>query len=159
MDDELVKIVRNQTPRDQPTSDSDFTHGVISGVRFAPLVSYPAMDTVIPARIWNPSIHKFFPETFKSSCKELLLCSHAQYDQPARMIPPKVPVEPVNVASMLPRALWMEVLSYAHRDCKFCNLSHCILSLLLLLMFSNAIIFVPKGSESQNPKLRPCAAA
>jgi hypothetical protein len=111
---ELVKIVRHQTPHHQP-NDNDFSHIVLSAVRFAPLAAYPVIETVIPGRIWNPTVHKYFPDSFRSSCKELLLCSLANYDQPIQ----KQPKTQVNVACMLPRALWMEVISYTHRDCKW----------------------------------------
>lgn len=40
------------------------------------------------------------------------MCSHAAKIQP----PPKVLKEQINAAAHLPRALWMEVLSFAHRD-------------------------------------------
>jgi hypothetical protein len=113
---ELVKIVRLQTPHDRP-NDNDFSHSVLSAVRFAPLATYPVIETVIPGRIWNPAIHKYFPDSFRRSSKELLLCSLAKYDQPIQ----KQPKAQVNVSCMLPRALWMEVLSYSHRDCKWHN--------------------------------------
>jgi protein-L-isoaspartate(D-aspartate) O-methyltransferase len=113
VEDDLVKIRRSQNDRlSTITTDHDFSHQVLSGVRFAPLVSYPAIETIIPACVWSPTIHKYYPESFRTSCKELLLCSNAKYDQPLRQEPKK----PVNVASMLPRALWMEILSYTHRD-------------------------------------------
>eukprot|EP00980_Cylindrotheca_fusiformis_P012388 scaffold3043_cov121-Cylindrotheca_fusiformis.AAC.4 len=111
VEDELVKVVRNQTPHDRP-SDNDYSHHVVSGVRFAPFVSAPSIETVIPARIWSPSIHKYFPDSFRSSCKEVMLCSHAKYEQPIK----EEPRQKVNAASMLPRALWMEILSFTHRD-------------------------------------------
>lgn len=119
VEDELVKIVRSLSPPTSPStalgSSQEFSHQVLSGVRFAPLLAFPEIETVIPARIWNPSIHKYFPESFRNSCKEILLCSHAKSIQPVR---PQQPKTLVNVASMLPRALWMEVLSFTHRDCK-----------------------------------------
>jgi hypothetical protein len=115
VEDELVKVVRISRPTDQCEAQ-EFTQRVLAGVRFAPLVSFPTIKTVILARIWSPSLHRYYPDSFRNSCKTLLLCSHANYDtQPVEPIPPK---ELVNVASMLPRALWMEIMSYTHRDCK-----------------------------------------
>jgi hypothetical protein len=110
-----VKVVRISSPTDQREAQ-EFTQRVLAGVRFAPLVSYPTIKTVILARIWNPSLHQYYPDSFRNSCKTLLLCSHANYTQSLK--PRRPPKEQVNVASMLPRALWMEIMSYTHRDCK-----------------------------------------
>mmetsp|Transcript_16045 Transcript_16045/g.39292 ORF Transcript_16045/g.39292 Transcript_16045/m.39292 type:complete len:480 (+) Transcript_16045:123-1562(+) len=110
VEDELLKIVRNHTSGHN--SDNEFSQYVISGVRFAPLIAYPSIGTVIPARIWNPAIHSQFPDSFRSSCKELLLCSNAEFEQP---ITPQ-PTRHLNTASMLPKAIWMEIMSYTHRD-------------------------------------------
>lgn len=111
--DELLKVVRNHTVGN--INGNEFSHHVISGVRFAPLIAYPSIETVIPARIWNPTIHSLFPDSFRDSCKALLLCSIAEFGQP--IIPQ--PTQQLNVASMLPKAIWMEIMSYTHRDCKF----------------------------------------
>ncbi|CAJ1962717.1 unnamed protein product [Cylindrotheca closterium] len=110
VEDELLKVVRNHTSGHN--IDNEFSQYVISGVRFAPLIAYPSIETVIAARVWNPSIHNQFPDSFRSSCKELLLCSNADFEQP---ITPQ-PTRQLNVASMLPKAIWMEVMSYTHRD-------------------------------------------
>jgi len=127
VDDELVKILRigngsaSPPPRPQlarsfrsyPRALSgDFSQQIISSVRFTPLLSSPAIPTVMPSKVWNPSAHHSYPESFRMSCKEILLCSRATSSQP----PPATAQERVNVASRLPRALWMEILSYTHRD-------------------------------------------
>jgi hypothetical protein len=70
------------------------------------------MPTVIRSIIWGPSVHRHFPESFRKSCKEILLCSHAPTYQPS----PLVTKEQINVASQLPRSIWLEILSYTHRD-------------------------------------------
>lgn len=113
VDDELVKVVRSQRP--VPNDADEFSVQVISAVRFAPLIARPAMKTVIPAPVWSPEEHMFYPDSFRVACKQVLLCSNAKRDQPTK---PQPPPKNVNAASMLPRALWMEVLSYTHRDCK-----------------------------------------
>jgi protein-L-isoaspartate O-methyltransferase len=115
VEDELVKVVRIRIPANEAHRESrEFVQQVLSGVRFSPLVSHPAIKTVIPALIWNPSIHQYYPDSFRMSSKALLLCSHSNYTQPVK----PQPQEQTNVASMVPRALWMEILSYTHRDCK-----------------------------------------
>jgi len=108
--DELVKVVRSQS--ENPEGSQRFTTKVISGVRFAPLIANPSIQTIIPARVWNPSNHSLYPDSFRGACNELLLCSNAGRNQPVKVCPPKT----INVASMLPRALWVEVLSFTHRD-------------------------------------------
>jgi len=70
------------------------------------------IPTKIRSRVWEPSLHKYYPESFRKSCKEILLCSRAPELQP----PPEVMKEQINAAAQLPRALWVEVLSYTHRD-------------------------------------------
>ena len=130
VDDELVKVVRisesedeeerkdsNPVPRNlrghPPALSPDFLVQVISSVRFTPLLNSPEIPTVIPSQIWDPSIHQHYPESFRRSCKEILLCSRAR----AHQYPPKqVEVERINVAAKLPRALWMEILSYTDRS-------------------------------------------
>lgn len=112
VDDELVKVVRSERPA--VSYDDEFTVQVISAVRFAPLVARPAMKTVIPARVWSPEEHMYYPNSFQVACRQVLLCSNAQTDQPTKPLPPP---KNINAASLIPRALWMEVLSFTHRDC------------------------------------------
>lgn len=110
---ELIKVVRLQSPE----YNEEFRTEILSAVRFANLLNYPKVTTVIPARVWNPTLHHYYPDDFRESCKALLLCSHAAYNQPLPVQPP--PEQKVNASSMLPRALWLEILSYTHRDCKW----------------------------------------
>jgi hypothetical protein len=121
VDDELVKVVRLPASSSSATSPAplsateQFSQQVLSGVRFAPLIHRPLLKTVIPSRVWSPAVHQYYPDSFRKSCKELLLCSHASYDQPFMPQPSKA----VNLASMLPTGVWMEIMSYTHRNCKF----------------------------------------
>ena len=113
VDGDLVKIVR--LPRQNAITDQEYSQEILSPVRFAPLVSHPQRETVIPNRIWTPSSHQYYPDSFQTSCMTLLLCSHSNYVQP----PKPTPVETVNAAALLPRALWLEIFSYTHRDCMY----------------------------------------
>jgi len=108
--DELIKVIKSH--RFSPDSDQKYITTVISGVRFAPLLSSPNILTIIPARVWSPSSHHLYPNSFRGACRELLLCSNSSKNQPVQV----KPVEKVNVASILPRALWVEVLSFTNRD-------------------------------------------
>jgi len=108
--DELVKIVRSQSESCEP--NQRFNTRIISGVRFAPLLASPSIQTVIPARIWDPSRHTMYPDSFRGACNGLLLCSNASRTQPVKVCPSNK----INAASMLPRALWVEILSFTHRN-------------------------------------------
>ena len=131
VEDELVKIVRigsrsnpkpptpssmMETDDPNPLPVPEFTPQIVSGVRFATLQARPSMDTVLPSKVWNPSVHYQYPDSFRQSCREILLCSHAPKEQ--RPIERTVPAININAAGLLPRVLWMEVLSFTHRDCK-----------------------------------------
>mmetsp|Transcript_19877 Transcript_19877/g.29871 ORF Transcript_19877/g.29871 Transcript_19877/m.29871 type:complete len:497 (+) Transcript_19877:124-1614(+) len=111
--DELQKIVRIRNSVGEISSD-DLSIQVISGVRFASLVSTPILKAVLPSRVWSPSVHQSYPSSFRRSSKELMLCSHSAYNQPL----PKEskPKSYVNLAATLPRFVWMEILSYTHRN-------------------------------------------
>uniref|UniRef100_A0A7S1Z0L7 Protein-L-isoaspartate(D-aspartate) O-methyltransferase n=1 Tax=Trieres chinensis TaxID=1514140 RepID=A0A7S1Z0L7_TRICV len=137
VDDELMKVVRigplAQTdgasslsnPDDGSTAEEDtdnesssninneFTQQVLSGVRFAPLLTHPVIPTVIPARGWAPDRHRYFPDTFQRATTELLMCSNSVLAQPPPR--PRRPTERINAASMLPRVIWIEILSFTHR--------------------------------------------
>lgn len=86
----------------------DFTTEVLAGVRFAPLIPSVSRSAklVIPSAIWNTSVHQFYPESFHRSCRELLLCSAAKTEKGNK----------TNLAATIPRALWIEILTYARRD-------------------------------------------
>ena len=109
-DTQLPPFLRGQPAQLQ--LPGGFSHQFISNVHFASLLFNPKIPTEISSRVWEPSLHKYYPESFRKSCKEILLCSHAPKVQP----PPKVMNEQVNAAAHLPRALWLEVLSYTDRD-------------------------------------------
>jgi hypothetical protein len=102
------RSIRGRTP---PLS-SDYAQQVISGVRFSPLVASPSMPTQIRSRVWEPALHKVYPESFRLSCKEILLCANAAAVQPL----PEISRNQINVAAQLPRSIWMEILSFTHRD-------------------------------------------
>jgi len=131
VDDELMKVVRigsrlsprknsvasmMETDDPNPLPPTEFTQQVLSGVRFAALLQHPNIDTILPSTVWNPSIHHQYPDSFRNSCREILLCSNAAKEQNP---PPVKRIENVNVAGLLPRVLWMDILSYTHRDCKY----------------------------------------
>jgi protein-L-isoaspartate O-methyltransferase len=124
VDDELIKVFRVAKSNAPSVSSvarglrgrfanlsEDFTQQVISGVRFAPLLKSPHIETKIYCRIWNPLIHRNYPESFRKSCKEILLCANASATQP-----PEPARERTNAAAKLPKTLWIEVLSYTRRD-------------------------------------------
>lgn len=129
MDDELVKVIRisqggpetsnaQSVPRSirgqPPTLSTDYSQQVVSGVRFTPLLSKPVMPTKIQSHVWGPDQHKYYPESFRKTCKEILLCAHSPFLQP--LPEPVIPKDRINGASLLPRQLWVEVLSYTRRD-------------------------------------------
>lgn len=130
MEDELLQVtrVRNATttsngsdiPRSvrgaPPALSPDFNERVVTGVRFASLVNSASSPTVIPSRIWGPSLHKHYPETFRNSCKEILLCSQASAYQPPPAITIVKKENTINLAAQLPKSIWIEILSYTHRD-------------------------------------------
>ena len=130
-----------ETDDPNPLPVTEFTQQVVSAVRFATLQTGPTMKTVLSSKVWNPSVHHQYPDSFRESCREILLCSQAPKEQasPER----SRPTSNINTANMLPRVLWMEVLSFAHRDCKaakfglvgpvFSNFNSPILELTLFL--------------------------
>mmetsp|Transcript_19517 Transcript_19517/g.23261 ORF Transcript_19517/g.23261 Transcript_19517/m.23261 type:complete len:563 (-) Transcript_19517:433-2121(-) len=126
VDDELLKIVRIGQKKDNATNtesdnyestndnidELEFTTHVFSSVRFAPLVQHPKMKTIIPARIWNPSFHHLFPDSYQQSIMSLFLCSNSQYSQPLR---PVVKADYTNLAATLPRDVWIHIISFTNR--------------------------------------------
>lgn len=89
-----------------------FSRQVITGVRFAPLLDSPAITTILPARIWSPKIQKCYSKTFQKATLELLMCSNSQFQQPP---PPHKTDDRINIAAVLPKVLWLEILSFTHR--------------------------------------------
>eukprot|EP00590_Aulacoseira_subarctica_P007705 CAMPEP_0172418464 /NCGR_PEP_ID=MMETSP1064-20121228/4943_1 /TAXON_ID=202472 /ORGANISM="Aulacoseira subarctica , Strain CCAP 1002/5" /LENGTH=527 /DNA_ID=CAMNT_0013157409 /DNA_START=99 /DNA_END=1682 /DNA_ORIENTATION=+ len=90
-----------------------FSRQVITGVRFAPLLHSPAMTTVLPARIWSPKIQKCYSKSFQKATLELLMCSNSQFQQPPPA--PQKTDDRINIAAVLPKVLWLEILSFTHR--------------------------------------------
>jgi protein-L-isoaspartate O-methyltransferase len=127
VDDELVKVVRIgnislEMEDDHMATDDDssltglngeFTSQILSGVRFAPLVMSPALSTVIPSNVWNPTIQQGYPSEFKLAACNLLMCSNSQLIQPLPAVPRQE--ERFNAAALLPKSIWLEILSYTHR--------------------------------------------
>lgn len=125
VEDELVKVVRignisvevEGLFEDDSSSlaglDEEFTSQILSGVRFAPLVMSPIVNTVIPSIVWNPSIQRGYPAEFKHAGMQLLMCSNSRLIQPLPQVPSQE--ERFNAAAMLPKSIWVEILSYTHR--------------------------------------------
>ncbi len=127
VDDELVKVVRDgviarRLEEDMEVGDEDlsdlneeFTSQILSGVRFAPLAMSPVINTVIPSNVWRPSNQRSYPSEFKRATMQLLMCSNSDLVQPIRLPSED---ERVNASALLPRTIWLEILSYTHRKCK-----------------------------------------
>jgi hypothetical protein len=96
--------------------DEEFTSHILSGVRFAPLLLHPPNPTVLPAHVWDPTISIFYPIEHKRASMEVLMCSNSAVVQPLPPVPAQE--EKINAAAMLPRGVWMEILSFTHRKCK-----------------------------------------
>jgi len=124
VDDELVKVVRDgviarRLEEDMEVGDEDlsdlneeFTSQILSGVRFAPLAMSPVINTVIPSNVWRPSNQRSYPSEFKRATMQLLMCSNSDLVQPIRLPSED---ERVNASALLPRTIWLEILSYTHR--------------------------------------------
>ena len=95
--------------------NGEYTSQILSGVRFAPLQVKPAVTTVIPSNVWSPSVQQGYPSEFKRASRNLLLCSNSQLVQP---LPVPRQEDRFNVAAMLPKTIWLEILSYTHRKCE-----------------------------------------
>lgn len=129
VNDELVKVVRVgnisfQIEVDKAASriDEEFTSQVLSGVRFAPLVLRPSIPTVLPSHVWDPSVQRFYPSEHQRATMEIMMCSNSKVMQPLPPVPR--PEEMINAAAMLPKSVWVEILSYTHRKCKSNILSY-----------------------------------
>ena len=115
MEDELVKCVRMQTP---PSREKEYTLQVLSAVRFAPLVKKPGIKTVIQAVVWSPTNHLLYPDTFRKACEQILLCSQFASKNANDGSSSQPRGKSTHAASLLPRAMWIEVLKFCSRDCK-----------------------------------------
>jgi hypothetical protein len=111
--DELVKVSRRSQSERGGGSSNEFSHTTLSGVRFSALLTTPAIRAVLPSRVWSPSIHQAYPDSFRKSSKALMLCSYASYEQP---LPTEKVENQVNLAATLPNVVWMEILSYTHHN-------------------------------------------
>ena len=96
--------------------NEEYTAQILTGVSFAPLVRSPVLNTVVPANVWSPLVQHGYPSAFKVASKQLLMCSNSELIQPLPRVPSEE--ERVNAAAMLPKTLWLEILSYTHRKCK-----------------------------------------
>ena len=118
----IAQGVEDDTGSDDAASlsglDEEFTSQLLSGVRFAPLAMLPVINTFIPSHVWSPSIRRFYPDEHRYASMALLMCSNSEAVQPL----PRVPTldERFNAAAMLPKSIWLEILSYTHRRCKCC---------------------------------------
>ena len=128
VEDELLKVVRTRTRGSSLSSSSlrqessdeinhGFTTQIISGVTFAPLLSKPHMNTVIPATKWSVQNHHLYPESFQKATKTILLCRNSHVYQPT--FQQQQPQQNINVSASLPKEVWMHILSFTTRMCKY----------------------------------------
>jgi hypothetical protein len=88
-------------------AEKEFSQQVISGVRFTSLTHVSTPPIILPSRVWSPSTHQLYPASFHNSVKTLLLCAQVSYQQSSSLI---------NLASTLPRVLWLEIFSFMHQS-------------------------------------------
>lgn len=130
VDDDFVKVVRvvgaiyrkmESGNEESYVTDlnEEYTSQILSGVRFAPLQVRPAVTTVIPSNVWSPSMQRGYPSDFKRASRQLLLCSNSQLVQPRPVLKQE---ERLNSAAMLPKTIWLEILSYTHRKCELLHI-------------------------------------
>jgi protein-L-isoaspartate O-methyltransferase len=116
VDDELIKVVRTRSSTLGNTQDNDeydlgYTTQTISGVTFAPLLSQPKLNTIIPAAQWSTSNHHLYPDSFQQATKAILLCRNSRVIQPIN----KKPEEYTNLSASLPKEVWIHILSFTTR--------------------------------------------
>ena len=145
--DELLKVVRirsksrstsgndNDIIDDEEENDCNFTTETILGVTFASLLKYPKIPTVIPATQWDISNHRFYPDSFQKATKALLLCRNSNVVQPIQ----RRPNDEKNVAATLPKEVWLHILSFTTRKCRYYDFVES--RLFDLLPFSNFCCF------------------
>jgi len=85
----------------------EFAEQIITSVNFAPLLAYPKISVAIPALMWRPEYHHLYPKSFQDATRTLLLCSGASFVQP-----PKKASERLNFSSVLPKEIWVHILSF-----------------------------------------------
>ena len=110
VDDDLLKIVR----RKNKSQKEDFIIDSISGVTFAPLVSQPQINTVIPSAQWSTSNHHLYPKSFQDATKTILLCRNSNIQQHEIVQKTK---ESKNMSACLPKEVWLHILSFTTRTC------------------------------------------
>ncbi len=126
VEDDLLKVVRNTSSRpsflsnteneeDYDDDDCNFSTEIISGVTFAPLLTRPQMDTIVPVAKWDVSNHHLYPESFQNAMRTILLCKNSNLIQPVEQ---KVEYHH-NVAALLPKEVWFHILSFTTRRCTF----------------------------------------
>eukprot|EP00934_Nitzschia_sp_Nitz4_P005359 Nitzschia sp. Nitz4//scaffold10_size219509//109914//111663//NITZ4_001431-RA/size219509-augustus-gene-0.246-mRNA-1//1//CDS//3329532929//5349//frame0 len=113
VDCDLVKIIRHRSFEKNGNTTvenqlEEYSQEILSCVRFAPLLLSPKVPTIIPSQVWSPPTHSLFPDKFREGCRTILLCARANVVQPSQTSP--------NLAAALPRALWMEIFTFMHRD-------------------------------------------
>ena len=59
VDDDLLKVVRTRSTISPINNDYGFTTRKISGVTFAPLLTSPQLNTIIPSTQWSISNHHY----------------------------------------------------------------------------------------------------
>lgn len=153
VDDELIKVVRTRSSTLGNTQDNDeydlgYTTQTISGVTFAPLLSQPKLNTIIPAAQWSTSNHHLYPDSFQQATKAILLCRNSRVIQPIN----KKPEEYTNLSASLPKEVWIHILSFTTRKCTLMIMIIFIIVTLLvtsyrILFFISIIGFEPIESE------------
>ena len=169
VEDELVKVVRvgsislelegDVTMETEDGGSSlagmaggEFTSQILSGVRFAPLSTSLIKNTVIPAKVWNPLVQSGYSAEFKRASMQLLLSANSALIQPLPRQPRQR--ERFNVAAMLPKTIWLEILSFTHRKCRahpvvFVDARNLTISLVLLcLSLLCPLGFAPEQNEA-----------
>ncbi len=118
VDDSLVKITRTDfrttggSDNNDVDEELDYITQEITGVHFAPLMTRPKKEVIIPATKWSPSNHRMYPQSFQNSIRTVLLCSSSSYIQHAPV------TQGINVSAALPRDLWVHIFSFANRKCE-----------------------------------------
>ena len=135
--DELRKIIRSTTTFLSPSATSsssstkadvdveidpdEFTTQTISGVHFASLLSMPPKKTILPCAQWSTANHHLYPNSFQKAITTLLLCRNSKALQEPPKPDPVVVLEKdcINVSAFLPKEVWLHILSYTTRKCKY----------------------------------------
>ena len=114
VDDDLLKVVRTRSTISPINNDYGFTTQIISGVTFAPLLTAPQLNTIIPSSQWSISNHHLYPNSFQHATKAILLCRNSNIIQPIK----RRTNDNVNFSASLPKEVWLHILSFTTRRCK-----------------------------------------